>query len=512
MAIARNSTLNFFLDLLFISLAFIICVGFKSDAFEIYIYQYANSFSLFVFIWISNSFLFKKYRHINSTNINDVTLPIIKSNLLTFGMVASLMYIIRIAHFSRIIVLGTIGITTILELIFASIFYYARNSTILSENFTEKLQKTGNGNATKSKNIFKPRRQKTHDPRLKSREEALYVEINKTAFNFIFQFADIQSPETLIINTTSRFNISSQLKAQFESIVNIRRINDIRYLNKFFESVNNKLPVDGIFIDQVETKNLRKQRILQKYPPVINHFVYALDFIVKRIFPKFSLTKKIYFLLTRGNNRVLTKAETFGRLYSCGFEIIAEKFIDNHLYFVARKTGEPMYPKDPTYGPFVRLKRIGRYGKIIKVYKLRTMHPYAEYLQDYMFKSSGLKEGGKFKNDYRVSSLGKLMRALWIDELPMLYNIIKGDLKIVGVRPLSKHYFELYPKNLQEKRIKYKPGLVPPFYADNPKSLDEIVASELKYLNAYEKHPLRTDLAYFFKSVYNIIFKKLRSS
>ena len=123
-----------------------------------------------------------------------------------------------------------------------------------------------------------------------------------------------------------------------------------------------------------------------------------------------------------------------------------------------------------------------------------------------------LKEGGKFKHDFRVTTVGRIMRKFWLDELPMLINLIKGDMKIVGVRPLSKHYFSLYSKELQEKRTKFKPGLVPPFYADNPKTLEEIEASEMKYLEKYEKHPFRTDVSYFFKSFYNIIFKNKRSS
>ncbi|MGB4004731.1 MAG: hypothetical protein WBI03_00930, partial [Bacteroidales bacterium] len=63
----------------------------------------------------------------------------------------------------------------------------------------------------------------------------------------------------------------------------------------------------------------------------------------------------------------------------------------------------------------------------------------------------------------------------------------------------------------QEIRIKYKPGLIPPFYVDLPKTFDEIIESEKKYLAAYDKHPFRTDMNYFFKAIYNILFKKARS-
>jgi len=322
---------------------------------------------------------------------------------------------------------------------------------------------------------------------------------------------DISDPKSLILSTTTRFNVELQPAKYFKKIVNLKRVNDIQYVNKFFESVNRKLPVNGIFVSTVETNTLRKRRILKKYPPGINYGMYFLDFIVKRVFPKFMFTKKIYFFLTRGENRVMSKAEVLGRLYSCGFEIVDEKKINNLFYFAARKIKEPAYDMNPTYGPFVKLIRVGKGGKLIKVYKFRTMHPYAEYLQDYIYQKNNLDDGGKFKDDFRISRLGKLFRTFWIDELPMIANVLKGDLKIVGVRPISKHYFDLYCKELQEKRVKYKPGLVPPFYADMPKTLEEIQDSEMRYLEAYEKHPLRTDVRYFFTAFNNIIFRKARS-
>jgi len=103
------------------------------------------------------------------------------------------------------------------------------------------------------------------------------------------------------------------------------------------------------------------------------------------------------------------------------------------------------------------------------------------------------------------------MRRFWIDELPMLVNLARGDLKLVGVRPLSKHYFELYDPGLRQLRIRHRPGLIPPYYADMPRSLEEIQASELKYLQACEKRPIQTDWRYFWKAMYNIFLKKARS-
>jgi lipopolysaccharide/colanic/teichoic acid biosynthesis glycosyltransferase len=140
------------------------------------------------------------------------------------------------------------------------------------------------------------------------------------------------------------------------------------------------------------------------------------------------------------------------------------------------------------------------------------MHPYSEYLQDYVYKINDLETGGKFRNDFRVSTTGRIMRKLWIDELPMLINLLRGDLKLVGVRPLSRQYFDLYSDDLKAKRIKTRPGLVPPFYVDLPKTLEEIQDSENRYLDAFFRRPFITDWKYFWKAIYNILVKRARSN
>ena len=94
----------------------------------------------------------------------------------------------------------------------------------------------------------------------------------------------------------------------------------------------------------------------------------------------------------------------------------------------------------------------------------------------------------------------------------MIVNLFRGDMKIVGVRPLSQHYFNLYDNDIRNRRIKYKPGLIPPYYADMPAGTYEIQLSEIKYLDAWDKSHLGTDLRYFFKSIYNIIFRNARSN
>ncbi len=503
-----KTTLYLLIDILIVFLIFSLFLLMKSEPFIVALRRYLFSFLIFLGIWIIISLLSNKFIFSFENDLALIVRQIIISNLLVLGTTTTLIYLIRVDYYSRMVLFGTISSVTMIELIWGMFDYYIRNAVREpypgeEEGLLQKRPLLQRALRTKKTAVKKTD--------LKSREEAILVEVFQDAFDFIFSYADIETADTLVISTTTKFNIDTQLKDKFKAIVNLKRINDIRYINKFFEAANAKLPVGGLFIDFVETKDLRKQRILAKYPPVLNYFFYTGDYIIKRILPKFALTKQLYFILTRGQNRVFSKAEVFGRLYSCGFEIIDEKLINKHLYFVARKTSPPLYPENPTYGPFITLDRIGYNGKMIKVFKLRTMHPYAEYLQEYIYSKEGLQPGGKFQSDFRISTMGRFLRSFWLDELPMLVNLIRGDLKLVGVRPLSKHYFSLYSKELQERRIHYKPGLIPPFYADKPETLEEIMASEVRYMDAYDKNPHLTDFKYFFRALYNIIIKRYRS-
>lgn len=468
--------------------------------------NYFIGLSLLLVTWIIASFGFEKYKIEKSLGLKLIIRRILYSNFISLAIISIFIVALHSGDYSRLIFFGTIFFATAAEIVFAN-FDFLLIHTV--ENATDIVNPPPKASELKKAKRAINFREISIDA--SGIREGIIEECGEEAYDFINSHIDIGDSHSLVISTTTRFNIQLQPDKYLKKIVNLKRVNDIQYINKFFETVNRKLPISGVFIGTAETKFLRKQRILGKYPPVLNWIMYSLDFVVKRVFPKFNLTKKIYFFLTRGENRVITRAEILGRLYSCGFEVVDEKFINNLFYFVVRKIKDPAYDMDPTYGPFIKLLRVGKGGKMIKVYKLRTMHPYSEYLQEYIYERNKLEEGGKFKDDFRVSTAGKIFRTFWLDELPMIFNFLKGDLKIVGVRPISRQYFDLYTKELQEKRIKYKPGLVPPFYADMPKTLDEIQESEMRYLEAYERHPWKTDIRYFFKAFNNIFFKRARS-
>lgn len=470
------------------------------------------SSGVFIMLWMIISHFSKKFRIGESVNLSKILGSVFTTNFIILGLVAIIIFSFDAINYSRFLVLGSIAIITILEILFALTYYAVLHSDFLMDWIGPEAfhPETLNGNGNKNRADYPSGRFVKENGSLR---KAIINESGEEASFWIMNQLDIRHPNTLLLATTTRFNVENQPNEYFTGIVNLKRINDIQRINKFFEVVNEKLPLGGIFVGCGETYALRKQRILQKYPPGLNYLIYTLDFIVKRIFPKLKLTNKLYFLITRGKNRVISRTETLGRLYCCGFELLEEKNIGNLLFWKTRKIRAPFYDYHPTYGPLIRLRRIGKNNKEFNVYKLRTMHAYAEYVQGYVYDNNSLDEGGKFKDDFRVTTLGRIFRKFWLDELPMLINIIKGDMKIVGVRPLSKHYFNLYSEELQKTRIKFKPGLIPPYYAQfpTPKDLTEIQVNEHIYLSEYEKHPLKTDIKYFFRAMNNILFKRARS-
>lgn len=105
----------------------------------------------------------------------------------------------------------------------------------------------------------------------------------------------------------------------------------------------------------------------------------------------------------------------------------------------------------PTNSILFRQERVGLDGKTFTLYKFRTMRPDAE------------KNGPQFsvEGDPRVTRVGRFLRKTHLDELPQLWNIIKGDMALVGPRPERPEFHERFVREIPgwEKRLAVKPGL-----------------------------------------------------
>jgi len=324
------------------------------------------------------------------------------------------------------------------------------------------------------------------------------------------QLSTFGSEATLI--TSKPAEVGEVDYGSLRSLVVLQEANSIPRLQHFLEVARSKLAEGGTFMGCVETAELRKQRLFRQLPPGIFHIFYAADVLFHRVFSKLPGTRKIYLHLSGYRTRVLSKAEILGRLEAAGFEIFATSFVDDLFAFLVKTSQRRKTRVSRNGAVLLRLKRIGQHSRILDVYKLRTMSLYSEYLQDYVYRTLNLRRNGKFRNDFRVTGWGRFLRRTWLDELPMIYNWLKRDLKWLGVRPLSPHYYNLYDENLRKKRALLKPGLIPPFYADMPQSLEEICQSEERYIDSYLRSPLKTQWRYFWKIFYNIVIKGERSS
>jgi lipopolysaccharide/colanic/teichoic acid biosynthesis glycosyltransferase len=321
----------------------------------------------------------------------------------------------------------------------------------------------------------------------------------------------IELAEATRIRAVSVSELFASVKHTSRVVDNSAPLNNVRRINEFLLALNQLLPSNALYIARAETIGQRKQRFQNRFGQGLFWFPYTLDFLFHRVLPKLPLLQRAYFALTRGSKRALSLTEILGRFAYCGFTIESFSEKGQETTFSVRKAAAPR-TDEPTYGPVIAIPRVGRDGQLVSVYKIRTMHPFAEYIQDYVYEKNSVASGGKFNNDFRITSWGRLLRRLWIDELPMVLNVLKGDLKLIGVRPLSRHYFGLYPAELQAMRTRYKPGLIPPFYVDMPSSMDEIFASERRYLEQYEKSPLATDFRYGTRALYNILIRRKRSA
>ncbi|MCK4653102.1 MAG: sugar transferase [Candidatus Cloacimonetes bacterium] len=515
----KSKILFLILDLLFITSAFIFFIWLKPASRRIYLPAYYRPFLGFAFIWIVTSLIGDKFNLADKKRLKDLLNPIFRIDITILAIAVTLIYIFQRFSYSRMIVFGTILFSISLEIIFVISYYLHRKVRNGFDNpITLSVKPKFVGPIVLD---FEDEKFDYKLPEIKNIDETIYPNLknkylidNIEMFDFIEQNINldrIKKSESFIIHTHTLFNIENVEPASHQLFINLHRINDIRRINMYLIQINKNLKYKGYFIGNCETIQERHKKYFNSFPFFIAAPLYLLDFTYKRIFPKIPILKETYFAISKGENRAISQAEILGRLYFCGFRVIATTEINNLFHFIAVKVREPKEDPNPSYGPFIKLRRVGQDGELFYVYKLRTMHPYSEYLQSYIHNKYQLEDYGKFKEDFRITSWGKIIRRFWIDELPQFINFLKGDLSLVGVRALSEHFFNLYPEDVKKLRTEFKPGIFPPGVAEEiPKSFEGTIQAERKYLLKKLKHPIRTDFKYFFIILYKIIFKNIR--
>lgn len=153
-------------------------------------------------------------------------------------------------------------------------------------------------------------------------------------------------------------------------------------------------------------------------------------------------------------------------------------------------------------GPvFFAHKRLGQYGNTIKVYKFRSMVQNAdEILKNFTEEQKKeFRENFKLKDDPRITKIGDFLRKTSLDELPQLFNILIGNISIVGPRPIVEKELEKYGI-YAEKFLSVKPGLTGLWQVSGRSDISycERIKLDMKYISTRN---LWIDLKIIFKTV-----------
>ena len=154
-------------------------------------------------------------------------------------------------------------------------------------------------------------------------------------------------------------------------------------------------------------------------------------------------------------------------------------------------------------------KRIGKENKTFACYKFRTMHPQAKYLlkkillQNPNFRNE-FENKRKITNDPRITNIGKFLRFTSLDELPQIFNVLKGEMSFIGPRPIVKSEIKKYGKNFN-KAFSVKPGISGLWQVSGRNKISYNKRIELDIF--YSKNmSLLLDIKIFIKTIFIIIF------
>ena len=140
-------------------------------------------------------------------------------------------------------------------------------------------------------------------------------------------------------------------------------------------------------------------------------------------------------------------------------------------------------------GPAIFIQdRIGRNGRVFKFYKFRSMRVDAEEIKKDLM-SQNQMQGGMFKieNDPRITKIGHFIRKTSLDELPQFWNVLKGDMSLVGTRPPTLDEYMTYTPE-QKRRLSFKPGITGLWQISGRseiKNFDDVVKLDVAYIDGW---------------------------
>ena len=187
------------------------------------------------------------------------------------------------------------------------------------------------------------------------------------------------------------------------------------------------------------------------------------------------------------------------------FDVIVSTFLLLFAIIPILLVALAIFLDDPHGSPFFKQIRIGRHGEEFYMYKFRTMYVDAEQRKAELMEQNEM-DGPvfKMKDDPRITRLGKILRKTSVDELPQFFNVLKGDMSMVGPRPPLPNEVAEY-EDYHKLRLIVTPGITCDWQiADNRNDIpfDEWVEMDLNYI---ENRTTLGDLKIIFRTPFAML-------
>ena len=201
------------------------------------------------------------------------------------------------------------------------------------------------------------------------------------------------------------------------------------------------------------------------------------------------------------------------------WELLCKEVMDRVGAFLAISISSPFWllaiigirMKSPGAPVFFSQQRAGKYGQPFRMWKFRTMVANAEELLDKIKKEHGNQMDGpvfKLDNDPRIFPFGTFLRKWSIDELPQLLNVVKGEMSLVGPRPLPLYEVDAFCEISHRRRLSVKPGITGEWQAGGRNqitSFEQWVEMDLRYIDNWS---LWLDVTILLRTIPAVLFRR----
>ena len=329
-------------------------------------------------------------------------------------------------------------------------------------------------------------------------EDVIFVGAGKTAERALHYFQDDLGYRYHVIGFLDDNPISDKIPDKYKLLGTIREA----------EKIVENSHAQNVIITAPGMERDKLQQLITTVQPHVRNLSYVPDLIgtpMMGVEAQVLFTEEILMLHMR-NNLAMRRNKIYKRIFDlvctiCGGLLILPIIAIVALLVAIDNKGNVIFAH----------RRIGKDGKEFPCYKFQSMVPNAqEILQDYLAKNPEARkeweESFKLTNDPRVTKLGGFLRKTSLDELPQLWNVIKGDMSLVGPRPIVKKEIERYGEYFREYAM-VLPGITGMWQASgrSDTTYEERVEMDTWYVRNWS---VWLDIMYLAKTFTAVIFGK----